>query len=81
MNNAEKFRDVFGFYATELWAMPEKDFLKWLNDEYEEEKEKIIKLLQEEFFDIWDCEIDHRRFQNTVGEILVEAVEIITKQF
>ena len=39
MNNAEKFRDVFGFYATELWAMPEKDFLKWLNDEYEEEKD------------------------------------------
>lgn len=45
------------------------------------DKEKMIKLLQEEFSDIWDCEIDHRRFQNTVGEILIEAVEIITEQF
>lgn len=44
-------------------------------------KEEMIKLLQERFSDIWDCEIDHRRFQNTVGEILIEAVEIITEQF
>ena len=31
MNNAEVFKEVFGIYATELWAMPERDFLKWLN--------------------------------------------------
>ena len=45
------------------------------------DKEKIIKLLQEEFSDIWDCEIDHRKFQDTVGEILIKAVEIITEPF
>jgi protein-arginine kinase activator protein McsA len=31
MTNADKFKEVFGIYATELWAMPEADFLKWLN--------------------------------------------------
>lgn len=31
MNNAEKFEKAFGLYATELWAMSEKDFLEWLN--------------------------------------------------
>ena len=31
MNNAEVFQEVFGIYATELWAMPESDFLDWLN--------------------------------------------------
>lgn len=33
MNNAEKFKKIFGLYATELWAMPAKDFLEWLNDD------------------------------------------------
>ena len=33
MTNADKFKHLFGIYATELWAMPEKDFLKWLNSE------------------------------------------------
>jgi hypothetical protein len=33
MTNADKFKDIFGLYATELWSMPEKDFLKWLNSE------------------------------------------------
>lgn len=31
MTNAEKFGNIFGLYATELWSMPEQDFLKWLN--------------------------------------------------
>ena len=31
MRNAKRFHDVFGIYATELWAMPEKEFLEWLN--------------------------------------------------
>ena len=34
MNNAEKFEEIFGTYATELWAKPEPDLLKWLNQEY-----------------------------------------------
>ena len=33
MTNADKFKNIFGLYATELWSMPEKDFLKWLNSE------------------------------------------------
>lgn len=33
MTNADKFEQLFGIYATELWAMPESDFLKWLNEE------------------------------------------------
>ena len=33
MNNADKFKKVFGMYATELWAMPEEKFVKWLNEE------------------------------------------------
>lgn len=33
MTNADKFKNLFGIYATELWSMPEKDFLKWLNSE------------------------------------------------
>lgn len=39
MNNAEKFKQIFGLYATELWAMPEETFLEWLNAEAEEEDE------------------------------------------
>jgi len=31
MTNADRFKTIFGLYATELWAMPEKEFLKWLN--------------------------------------------------
>ena len=30
MNNADKFKQIFDVYATALWAMPEKDFLAWL---------------------------------------------------
>jgi len=31
MTNADKFKHLFGIYATELWAMPARDFLEWLN--------------------------------------------------
>ena len=31
MTNGERFKDLFSLYATEVWAMPEKDFLEWLN--------------------------------------------------
>ena len=34
--NADKFRKMFGIYATELWAMPEAKFLEWLNAERSE---------------------------------------------
>ena len=38
MNNAQKFREVFGIYATEMWSMTEQQFLEWLNGEYSEER-------------------------------------------
>ena len=32
VNNAEKFKQTFnGLTATEMWSMPEKEFLEWLN--------------------------------------------------
>ena len=31
MTNADRFKAIFGLHATELWAKPEKEFLKWLN--------------------------------------------------
>lgn len=33
MTNADKFKHLFGIYATELWAMSESDFLEWLNED------------------------------------------------
>lgn len=35
MTNADKFKSIFGLYATELWAKPEKDFIEWLNADAE----------------------------------------------
>ena len=32
MKNADLFKDTFGMYATEIWSMPEKEFLIWLNE-------------------------------------------------
>ena len=40
MTNAEKFKQLFGIYATELWAMPEEKFLEWLNAEAPEKQEQ-----------------------------------------
>lgn len=42
MKNADKFKTVFGLYATELWAMPEGEFLKWLNSESTETEQRWI---------------------------------------
>ena len=35
MTNADKFKSIFGLYAIELWAKPEKDFLEWMNADAE----------------------------------------------
>ena len=43
MNNAEKFKQLFGIYATELWAMPGKDFLEWLNEKAQLSQEGSTK--------------------------------------
>ena len=47
--NADVFREVFDLFATELWAMPEKDFLDWLNAEPKKEvvpRERYRQLLE-----------------------------------
>lgn len=31
MTNAELFKQTFGRYATDVWSLPEDEFLKWLN--------------------------------------------------
>lgn len=36
MTNAEKFKEIFGIYATEFWAKSEKDMLNWLNETFQE---------------------------------------------
>lgn len=41
MNNAEKFKQMFGFYATEMWAKSEQEFLDWINAEYVQENSWI----------------------------------------
>ena len=42
MKNADKFKAVFGLYATELWSMPEEEFLRWLNSESTETEQRWI---------------------------------------
>lgn len=43
MTNAAKFNEVFRLFASEIWAMPESDFLLWLNEEYNGEERKTGK--------------------------------------
>ncbi len=38
MTNSDKFKQVFGLYATELWAMTETEFLTWLNADAQPER-------------------------------------------
>ena len=33
------------------------------------------KMLHEMFDDIWDCEIDHQLFQDTVGDLMKAVIE------
>lgn len=36
MTNGDLFRVIFRMYSTELWAMPEQEFLDWMNTEVSE---------------------------------------------
>ena len=58
MNNAEKFKQLFGIYATELWAMPEEKFLEWLNAEAPEQDRwiPVTERLPETDRDKWHTE-------------------------
>ena len=40
MNNSEKFKKVFGIYAEEFWAKPEKEMLDWIAEETEPERKR-----------------------------------------
>ena len=42
MTNADRFQQVFGLFATEVWAFSEKEFLNWLNQEPPELTVKAI---------------------------------------
>ena len=53
MNNADKFHEVFGIYATEMWAMSESKFLEWLSDEYKEHS----PCLDCQEFDCYGCAV------------------------
>lgn len=35
MTNAELFEKTFGRFATEIWALPENEFLEWLKADTE----------------------------------------------
>ena len=54
MTNAEKFKKVFGYYATEMWAKPEKEFLEWINAEALEQEPICCKDCKH--FNDGDCE-------------------------
>lgn len=48
MTNAEKFKQLFGIYATELWAMPEEEFLKWLNSGMVTNRDRLAQMNNKE---------------------------------
>lgn len=45
---ADRFKQIFGVYATEIWALPESDFLNWLNSEAPELKIGIREMTNSE---------------------------------
>ena len=46
MTNADAFKKLFeGLYASELWAMPEDEFLCWVNGDYTGEVNDITPRL------------------------------------
>lgn len=48
MTNGEQFKELFGFMATELWALPEQQFLAWLKDEAPELRIKVRPMTNSE---------------------------------
>ena len=74
MTNADKFKNIFGLYATELWSMPEKDFLKWLNSEAmncSEFPNNSDTISRQEAIDALD-----RRFDNIPMEQTTEILQL-----
>lgn len=48
---ADRFKQIFGVYATEIWALPESDFLNWLNSEAPELKIEIREMTNSEILE------------------------------
>lgn len=81
MTNADKFKEIFGLYATELWVMLEVDFLKWLNADYTTELQtkrgRAMKMTPKEFaekmqliVDEENTELGHIEMDNLMCELL-----------
>ena len=82
MTNADKFREVFGIYATEIWAKPENEFLKWLNTDFARDIEMsdtrwipVNERLPEEHLDVLVC--NSETVQEACQLIHNEIVEIV----
>lgn len=58
MTNAEKFEKIFNLYATEVWALPEKDFLEWLNTEIQPRQKKEDTISRQAAIDTVTDELD-----------------------
>ena len=48
MTNGEQFEQLFGFKATELWALTEEQFLRWLVDDAPELRIKVRPMTNSE---------------------------------
>lgn len=57
MINGELFKKIFGYYATEMWAKPEKEFLEWLNADVSEASE-IIQIVILKHCGTTECRMD-----------------------
>ena len=75
MNNSEKFREVFGIYATELWAKPEKDFLEWLNAPAPDPEVEPIEAV-EEVREI-EITIDYDRLEKSIYGAVYQAIKTV----
>ena len=79
MTNAEKFKRAFGIYATELWAMPEEEFLAWLNAEAKTEdwipcSERLPKsngayFVTEQFSNVFPPDVDVLCFATDLSKV------------
>jgi len=66
MTKSEKFKQVFGIYAEEFWAKPEREMLEWIAEEAEERTAKVtnIEFVQTNGYAVGtylgDCECGHK---------------------
>ena len=79
MLNADKFKQIFGTYATALWALPENEFLEWLNAEFnpydleETIMDRLDKAKQIENIPYDDDMYSYKHGINTATQIICQA--------